>query len=758
MENLSFRVSSGLKNIIGRELITDKVIAIFELVKNSYDAGAKRVDISFNNIYSDNASIVISDNGCGMNRQDLIDKWLFVAYSEKKINRSTTYVVDDFEKKRTYAGAKGVGRFSCDRLGHVLKLFSKTDNEELTNLLTINWDDFEKNSQEEFIDISVQHEYVDSLPSKSIKGTSVVISELREQWYRNDILELKKALVKLINPYENEDDIFDIYLHCDEEKAKDSKKQIERDKVNGKLKNYVFETLNLKTTQLSVAISAAGGTITTKMYDRGTYLFQLVQKSEFKSLNNIKIELFYLNRAAKYNFNKIMGISPLRFGSIFVYKNGFRTMPYGEPGSDMFNIDRRKTQGYNRYLGTRDLMGRIIIIGDNSDFIETSSRDGGFIRTEAFNELGEFYLKYAHYPLEKYVVNLIKWGDDTASGDAAVSPEDIKDKIIQYITNYEKKGELIAVDVNKDLFSIIEENKENKDIEIISEIKNIAHQYKNKELDDIARKIEQQNKQYQKERQEFVKQTDEITTQLEKKETELQSTKKQALFLRGLTNPKYENATESLHLMNTYAKSIKLNINKVLKELLKSSDDSLLSKVQNNIYEIVKATQKINGTYVFAFSADYDIRQENQTVNLYDFITQYVENALLSKTGEFIKIHTLAENENYLVVINPLEFSMIIENVIYNSFKARSQNLYINIAAEGEWININFKDDGVGLSNKIAEPQRIFELGFSTTNGTGVGLAYAKKTIEQWGGTITLNETLKTGFEIKVRLKNEHSI
>ena len=238
----------------------------------------------------------------------------------------------------------------------------------------------------------------------------------------------------------------------------------------------------------------------------------------------------------------------------------------------------------------------------------------------------------------------------------------------------------------------------------------------------------------------------------------MQSTKKQALFLRGLTNPKYENATESLHLMNTYAKSIKLNVNKVLKEILKSSDDGLLSKIQNNIYEIVKATQKINGTYVFAFSADYDIRQESQTVNLYDFITQYVENALLSKTGEFIKIHILAENENYLVMINPLEFSMIIENIIYNSFKARSQNLYINITAEDKWININFKDDGVGLSNKIAEPQRIFELGFSTTNGTGVGLAYAKKTIEQWGGSITLNETLKNGFEIKVRLKNEHSI
>lgn len=111
MEKLSFKISSGLKNIIGRELITDKIIAIFELVKNSYDAGAKRVDISFNDIYSDNASIMISDDGIGMSKNDIVNKWLFVAYSEKKSVRNNSYI-DSINEKRTYAGAKGIGRFS----------------------------------------------------------------------------------------------------------------------------------------------------------------------------------------------------------------------------------------------------------------------------------------------------------------------------------------------------------------------------------------------------------------------------------------------------------------------------------------------------------------------------------------------------------------------------------------------------------------------------------------------------------------------
>lgn len=84
--NEFFKISSGLKSLIGAELITDIYVAIFELVKNSFDAKAQKVTITFNNLYSDNepASITIEDDGKGMNYQDLKDKWLFVAYSAKK--------------------------------------------------------------------------------------------------------------------------------------------------------------------------------------------------------------------------------------------------------------------------------------------------------------------------------------------------------------------------------------------------------------------------------------------------------------------------------------------------------------------------------------------------------------------------------------------------------------------------------------------------------------------------------------------------
>ena len=161
---LSFRVSAGLKNIIGRDLISDKYIAVFELVKNSYDAGASKVSISFIKTKEGQDQIIISDNGCGMTYNDIVGKWLFVAYSEKKTqNRERTSFRDEI--KREVAGAKGVGRFSCDRLGSSLTLITKTEFEKTASRVEVNWNEFELDDAQEFVRIPVQYSSVTGLPS-----------------------------------------------------------------------------------------------------------------------------------------------------------------------------------------------------------------------------------------------------------------------------------------------------------------------------------------------------------------------------------------------------------------------------------------------------------------------------------------------------------------------------------------------------------------------------------------------------------------
>src|ERR1043166_1012197 len=199
-----FRISSGLKDLIGGQLITDKFAAVFELVKNSFDAGATDVKIRFENIYGTNSKIVIIDNGKGMSYTDIKNKWLFVAYSAKKDgteDKKSDYRTS-LKSNKHYAGAKGVGRFSCDRLGRTLNLYSikKSDTSQIEHL-KVDWREFEKNQKIEFGKIPVQRENPAKIPYQIKHGTVLEISEIvKEDWNRGALLDLKDKLSKLIRP------------------------------------------------------------------------------------------------------------------------------------------------------------------------------------------------------------------------------------------------------------------------------------------------------------------------------------------------------------------------------------------------------------------------------------------------------------------------------------------------------------------------------------------------------------------------------
>ena len=428
MSKVNFRTNVLLKSIIGKDLITDDNIAVLELVKNSFDAGSREVNIIFEDIVSDvtlqeykkrnNSKIIIKDSGSGMSEYDLVNKWLNIAYSEKKNMQK--------QHNRLLAGNKGVGRFSCDRLGKKLSIYTRKKGEPLLKL-SIDWTMFEKvnDINKNIQDINFVLEQIEDVQFKnetnlnSFKtGTILYINDLREKWDQNKIISLKQQLERFINPnHAFEADSFTIKIQAAEFLNHDIS-QPSNLKINGIVKNRIFNNLDFKTSFINSKISPDGQKITTKLVDRGNEIFTLNEKNSFSLLKDIEINIYYLNPYSKAYFTKQTGIRPIDFGSIFLFINGFRIPPYGDNGNDWLGMEIRKGQGYNRYLGTREVIGRIEINNvyfddDKEDFFIISNRSG-VDNNKHFEQLTKGDSPYGFYyktfrRLERFVVEGIKW-------------------------------------------------------------------------------------------------------------------------------------------------------------------------------------------------------------------------------------------------------------------------------------------------------------------------------------------------------------
>ena len=433
MDELQFKISSALKDLVGKDLITSDNIAIFELVKNSYDAYASRVIITF----ADD-KITIADNGKGMTFEEIRNKWLFVGYSEKKDGAEEDERQQSYRDKikRYYAGAKGIGRFSCDRLGRFMTMTTCSKESHIVERIIVDWEKFEKDQKIEFANVKVGHEVVTApiaFPLQENHGTIIEITGLHDEetpWTRKHILELKRSLEKLINPISETND-FAIEIICEREDNEDKRlvdigRGYDRDIVNGVLKNSITNIIKLKTTQIDVRVNH--NIITTILSDRGVDIYRIEEENlEFGLIEDATVSISFLNRAAKYNFSRIMGVDAVNYGSVFLFRNGFRILPFGETGDDSWGLDFRAQQGYNRHLGSRDLLGRVDIHTDRVDDLkEVSSRDGGLVDRPMARQVRKLF-ETAHRRLERYVVGVL-WGEGFLKNEYFSSEEEGKEE------------------------------------------------------------------------------------------------------------------------------------------------------------------------------------------------------------------------------------------------------------------------------------------------------------------------------------------
>lgn len=119
-----FGVDSRLLFQLGEKLVTNRAVALAELVKNSYDADATHVIIRMKNVKKLGGTIIIEDNGSGMSLATFQKTWMRIATIDKEENP----ISKKYGRKK--AGEKGIGRFACRRLSKrlILKSVAEIDS------------------------------------------------------------------------------------------------------------------------------------------------------------------------------------------------------------------------------------------------------------------------------------------------------------------------------------------------------------------------------------------------------------------------------------------------------------------------------------------------------------------------------------------------------------------------------------------------------------------------------------------------------
>ncbi|MEM9080128.1 MAG: sensor histidine kinase [Verrucomicrobiota bacterium] len=763
-QELHFKVSSYLKSIVGKDLITSDFVAIFELVKNSIDAFAKKIDVVFD-LEAETPAIWIVDDGKGMTLRDLKQKWLFLGYSAKREG-----VEDEYEK--TYAGNKGVGRFSCDRLGKHLLIQAKHQSSSRIVKLRVDWDLFEEDSKKEFDDVSVYQSFgkVLQLPAgigELESGVAICISGLRneENWTREKLLKLKSSLGKLINPFGGEKSSVKIRLRCEREKSQDRQAgKSDELKVNGAVENDILDLLEKKTSRISLSLYA-NGKLKTELRDRGELIYEIEEKSwpELGILqkSGLKITMYYLNRAAKQTFARRMGLRSLDFGSLFLFRNDFQVFPVGEYGDDYWRLDRRRAQGHSRFLGNRDIMGRVDVYGDEEAFRESSSRDKGLVETEEALAVKEVVLKLVKR-FERYVVGVV-WKDKLDKDYE--SPErlhldDSKARIIELVRDLAKSDEIKIIDYNRELVSVLA-RKSNKFGETLNPLREIVEKTGDPKLESSLKRAQKVFEKLQREQQEAIDfaerelaAREQAEAQVEELEEEVEEQKRRNKFLVLGGNRDKEQLEEFIHSM---IYDISNTRSAVLNEIerLAAKKSVAVKEVREALFEVQQGIEKIIVTSRYLTRANFQMVSGKLNDDIVGFMVDHLTVVAPAYARRCRNILIEGESLEFKKSFSPVECGMVLDNLISNSNKARANTLKVSFSKKQGVLTVRVEDNGRGLSQKIKKPELVFERGYTTTDGSGIGLNFCKKFVEELGGSIKVDKYYADGFAVEMEIPDK---
>jgi signal transduction histidine kinase len=452
-EVIPFKFHPRVFNSLGADLVTDDIVAIIELVKNSYDAGADKVIISF--IKDDQGKIMleITDNGRGMTKNIIEDVWFTVATPYKEVNK--TIKIDTID--RTVSGEKGLGRLSTARLGRSLEMYTKSKNDPCWKV-SIDWDKIVDSDNISKTGGTIEEA---NFPIKDYtSGTVAKIKNLYKDWSNEELLkisieDLRNNLSRFISPF------------SDISKYGKFNIVIKTPLSSSEIKVGTPKYLNYPMYLISGNVDETGTAKYEYKYNNGTK--KRAKKGVFSG-NEIKDDDEDFSFCGPFQFeirvwdydDESMDIFTRRFDikrrdlhksisyhkGISVYRDGILVLPKTDIARDWLGLDLRRISRVGGRISNRQIIGYVLINAkDNPGIIDASNREG----FKNNNEIKNF---------KKYVIKIVQKLEHLRDEDrfdeghqevpfsdilGRIFPGNLKDKIETIVENHGTYDDILNV-------------------------------------------------------------------------------------------------------------------------------------------------------------------------------------------------------------------------------------------------------------------------------------------------------------------------
>ncbi len=734
---IRFSVDAGVIDRLGTELVARQETAVSELVKNAYDADAKKVTLTFENSDVKGGTLLITDDGIGMTRNQLINGFMRISSTDK-----LHYPLSE-RYSRERSGQKGIGRFAVQRLGERLTIVTQTLGSDKALKLTIEWEQYKGD-----IDLAVISNKIELIEKQQDEGTKLIIDKLRDRWSQAGIKRIYRYVSAIIQPFplsnEEEVKVDEVSVESDSSKLIDPGFKIFFKKSeNGRLITIADEATMIYNHALAVIegwVDNSGHGV----YSINSSKLNIDEvgsigsdpddeDSPFSLLRHVKFRAYYYVYNAdlipKMQETSIKSLSR-RYGGIRLYRNGFRVLPYGETGNDWLKLDASiRRRSILPVHGNTNFFGYVELTDKDKMFNETSSREG-LMENEAFIQLQNFVYR--------------------ALLTGVIRTAEVRN--VKIASGQRKEGRLY------------------EKIEIT--IKDIAHTIEilDKEFEEEEGNIEVKKK--RKQRLNKLKQDIQKIASLQKEEQKAFIKEKSMLRVLssvGLTIGQF------IHEVRDYILNMESDI-KFLMEKLQSDHITLerLLILDRNVSTFQSYTSYFDGVV-----SQYVVR-DLAPIELQNTVDKFWESIASDAQKSNIIFSEPIRKAVYLFTLpmHPSEWSSILFNFYTNSKKAIKRTrqpgeIKIECGFDGDNVYLEFSDTGDGISEENEE--RIFEEFFTTSSpelldniqsnneitGTGLGLKIVKDIVTSYRGSVEVvqaNDQFNTCLRVQVPKATEKEL